>query len=184
MPNVSGGIASFVDNAGRAVIYGLEAELRAVPTDNLQFVAAFGYTNADYKEFYTYIAGGTTPVDVANQRVFQNTPEFVINANFTWSMDVGGGRLGITPAVALRSAQSMFEIPNALLDQPATVLVDASVNWTSADERFTLGVHGRNLTDERYRVGGYNFPGALFGNSIIGYYGPPRTVAVTAGVRF
>jgi iron complex outermembrane receptor protein len=184
VPNVSGGIASFVDNAGRAVIYGLEVEMRAVPTPNLQFVAAVGYTSADYKEFFTYIAGGTTPVDVSDQRSFQNTPEFVANANMTWSTDLAGGRLAITPAIALRSRQQMFEFAVPLLDQAATVLVDASVNWTSADDRFTLGVHGRNLTDERYRVGGYNFPGALFGNSIIGYYGPPRTVAVTAGVRF
>jgi iron complex outermembrane receptor protein len=33
-------------------------------------------------------------------------------------------------------------------------------------------------------VGGYNFPGALTGNSIIGFYGPPRTFTITAEVRF
>ena len=178
------GIASVVDNAGRGVIYGLEIEARAVPSRNLQFTAMFGYTNADYKEFLTFIAGGTTPVDVADERVFQNTPEFVANVSATYSADVAGGRLSLTPALALRSAQSMFEIPTPLLDQQATVLIDASLNWVDASERFSLGVHGRNLTDERYRVGGYNFPGALFGDSVIGYYGPPRTVAVTAGYRF
>jgi iron complex outermembrane receptor protein len=181
-PNV--GVASVVDNAGQAKIWGFELEMRAVPTDNLQLNLAFGYINADYKEFLTFIAGGTEPVDVADQRVFQNTPEFVINANATWSNPLFGGRLDLIPAVALRSKQSMFEIPNALLDQPATVIVDAAANWTSDDNRFTLNLAARNLTDERYRVGGYNFPGALLGNSIIGFYGPPRTVAVTAGVRF
>jgi iron complex outermembrane recepter protein len=181
-PNV--GVASVVDNAGQARIYGLEIEMRAVPTDNLQFTAAFGYTNARYNEFLTFIAGGTTPVDVADQRVFQNTPEFVVNASATWSNPLFGGTLALTPAVALRSEQGQFEIPNALLDQPATVIVDASVNWTSGDDRFMVGVHGRNLTDEKYRVGGYNFPGALLGNSIIGYYGPPRTISLTADVSF
>jgi iron complex outermembrane receptor protein len=181
-PNV--GVASVVDNAGQATIYGFELEMRAVPTDNLQLTMAFGYTHANYDEFLTFIAGGTTPVDVADQRVFQNTPEFVVNASATWSNPLFGGRLDIIPAVALRSEQSQFEIPNPLLDQPATVIVDASVNWTSADDRFTIGVHGRNLTDEKYRVGGYNFPGALLGNSIIGYYGPPRTISVMAGVKF
>jgi iron complex outermembrane receptor protein len=181
-PNV--GVASVVDNAGQAEIYGFELEMRALPTDNLQLNLAFGYTHAEYKEFLTFIAGGTTPVDVADQRVFQNTPEFVINANATWSVPLLGGKLDITPAVALRAAQSMFEIPNPLLDQGPTVIVDAALNWTDASNRFTLGLHGRNLTDEQYRVGGYNFPGALLGNSIIGFYGPPRTVSVTAGVRF
>lgn len=181
-PNV--GVASVVDNAGQAEIYGFELEVRAIPTDNLQLNLAFGYTKADYKEFLTFIAGGTTPVDVADQRVFQNTPEFVVNANAVWSNPLFGGRLDVIPAIALRSEQAMFEIPTPLLDQPATVIVDAAVNWTSADERYTVGVQGRNLTNELYRVGGYNFPGALLGNSIIGYYGPPRTISVTAGVRF
>ena len=181
-PNV--GVASVVDNAGQATIYGFELEMRALPTDNLQFNLAFGYTFADYDEFLTFIAGGTTPVDVADQRVFQNTPRYVVNANLTWSNPLFGGRLDIIPAIALRSEQSMFEIPNALLDQPATVIADVAVNWTSDDNRFTLGVQGRNLTNELYRVGGYNFPGALLGNSIIGYYGPPRTISVMAGINF
>ncbi len=183
-PDVAGGIASFVDNAGKARIWGFEAEARMVPTDNFQVQFAFGYTNAKYLEFFTYILGGTTPVDVSDQRVFQNTPELSMSATATWSMDVAGGRLSIMPSVSHRSKVSMFEIPTPALDQPGYVLVDASVNWTSPDDRFNIGVHGRNLTDTRYRVGGYNFPGALFGNSIIGYYGAPRTFSVTAGYRF
>ena len=178
-----GVIASFVDNAGRADIWGIEAELRAVPTENIQFQTSIGYIKAKYKEFWTYIAGGTTPVDVSDQRFFQNTPEFTINSSLTWSTDLAGGRLSITPSVTLRSSIHMFEYVSPL-DQQGYILADASANWTSGDERFTLGVHARNLTDERYRVGGYYFPGALYGNSIIGYYGPPRTVAVTAGYRF
>jgi iron complex outermembrane receptor protein len=51
-------------------------------------------------------------------------------------------------------------------------------------ERWSLGVHARNLTNKRYRVGGYNFPGAAFGNSLIGYYGPPRTVTGTVEFKF
>ena len=95
-----------------------------------------------------------------------------------------GGRLSVTPAVSLRSDVSMFEIPTPALDQDGYFLVDASANWVAPDERLTVGVNLRNLTDERYRVGGYNFPGALFGNSIIGYYGPPRTATVNIGYRF
>ncbi|MGE0775623.1 MAG: TonB-dependent receptor, partial [Sphingomonadaceae bacterium] len=101
-----------------------------------------------------------------------------------WSTDVGDGRLSVTPAMSLRSDFNMFEIPTPTLDQGGYVLVDASVNWVSGDDRWTIGVHGRNLTNERYRVGGYNFPGALFGDSVIGYYGPPRTFTGTVGYKF
>ncbi len=178
-----GVIASFVDNAGRATIWGLEAEFRAVPDRNLQVQAAIGYTNAKYNEFLTWIAGGNSPVDVSNQRFFQNTPEFTISSSVTWSTDLAGGRLSVTPSLMLRSSIYMFEYAS-MLDQQGYVLADASVNWTSGDDRFTLGVHGRNLTDTRYRVGGYYFPGALYGNSVIGYYGAPRTFSATAGVKF
>lgn len=184
VPNVLGGIASFVDNAGSADIWGAEAEARIVPSRNFSATMTLGYTNADYKEFLTFIGGGTTPVDVADQRVFQNTPEFTASASATWSADLMGGRLSVTPAVSLRSDVSMFEIPTPALDQDGYFLVDASANWVAPDERLTVGVNLRNLTDERYRVGGYNFPGALFGNSIIGYYGPPRTATFNIGYRF
>ncbi len=184
VPNINGGIASFVDNAGKADIYGLEIEGRMVPSRNFSAQVSFGYTNADYKEFLTFINGGTTPVDVSNQRVFQNTPEFTAAASFTASTDFAGGALSVTPEVTLRSDYSLFEIPTPALDQDGYALVNASVNWLSDNGRYRLGMALRNLTDERYRVGGYNFPGALFGNSIIGYYGPPRTATATFEVRF
>ncbi|MBX3593532.1 TonB-dependent receptor [Sphingomonas sp.] len=182
-PAAGGTIASFVDNAGKAVIYGFEAEARVVPSRHFSTSFVLGYTNADYKEFFTYIAGGTTPIDVSDQRVFQNTPKWTANASATWSEDFAGGTLSFTPAISMRSDISMFEYTSPL-DQDGYFLVDASANWTSGDGRYRIGVAGRNLTDERYRVGGYYFPGALFGNSIIGYYGPPRTFTATVEVRF
>ncbi|WP_230771040.1 TonB-dependent receptor [Sphingomonas sp. Leaf4] len=184
VPNVAGGIASFVDNAGKADIYGVEIEGRMVPSRHFSAQVSLGYTNADYKEFLTFVGGGTTPVDVANSRVFQNTPEFTAAASFTASTDVAGGTLSITPEVTLRSDYSLFEIPTPALDQDGYALVNAAANWISEGGRYRLGVALRNLTDQRYRVGGYNFPGALFGNSVIGYYGPPRTATATFEVRF
>jgi iron complex outermembrane receptor protein len=47
-----------------------------------------------------------------------------------------------------------------------------------------LSVNLRNLTNERYRVGGYNFPGVFTGNSVIGFYGPPRTATFSIEYRF
>lgn len=184
VPALPSGIASFVDNAGKGEIYGFELETRMVPSRHFQASVVVGYTNADYKEFFTFIGGGTTPVDVSNARAFQNTPEWTANASFTWSNDVAGGVLAFTPSVSLRSDIQMFELATPALDQDGYALVEASLNWTSGDGRYRLGIAGRNLTDARYRVGGYNFPGALTGNSVIGYYGPPRTVTGTFEIKF
>ena len=184
VPALPSGITSFVDNAGKAEIYGFELETRMVPSRHFSASLVLGYTHADYKEFLTYIGGGTTPVDVADQRAFQNTPEWTANASATWSEDLAGGTIAFTPAVSLRSDIQMFEIATPALDQDGYALVEASLNWTSEGGHYRIGVAGRNLTDTRYRVGGYNFPGALTGNSVIGYYGPPRTVTGTLEVRF
>ena len=183
-PSAAGGVVSFVDNAGRGEIWGVELELRAVPSRYFSMNAAFGYTNADYKEFLTFIGGGTTPVDVSDQRDFQNTPAITASVSATASVDVMGGLLSFTPAVALRSDAQLFEFATPLLDPDGYAVLDASFNWLSGDERLKLSLNLRNLTDKQYRVGGYNFPGALFGNSIIGYYGPPRTATVSVEYRF
>ena len=178
------GVASFVDNVGDSKIKGAELEIRAVPSDNLSLNLAVGYTDAKFKRFITYDPISGTNIDVSDQRGFQNTPEFTVSFAPVLSADVAGGKLSLAPSVSMRSDSQQFEANNPLLDQDGYVLVDASVNWTSGDGRFSLGLHGRNLTDEVYKIGGYAFPGALFGNSVIAFYGPPRTVTATAAFNF
>jgi iron complex outermembrane receptor protein len=177
-------VVSSVENAGASRIYGLELEGRIIPHDDLQVTFAVGYTNAKFKEFLSL---GTDLVvrDVADQRLFQNTPTWNGNVTVHYTKDLGSaGRIAFTPALSFRSDYSLFEVANPVLDQDAYELVDASLVWTSDNDRFQLGLHGRNLFDKQYRVGGYNFPGALLGNSIIGFYGPPRTFTLSAGVKF
>ncbi|MES2498018.1 MAG: TonB-dependent receptor [Pseudomonadota bacterium] len=178
-------VVSSVDNVGKSRIYGWEMEMRAVPDRNFQVQASVGYTNAKFKEFLTLDPATLTIRDFADERVFQNTPKYTANVSATLGHDFDGlGRVTVTPALSYRSGYSLFEVPNPVLDQKSYQLVDLSIVWTSDDKRFSLAGHGRNLFDRKYRVGGYNFPGALTGNSIIGFYGPPRTFTVTGEVRF
>ena len=177
-------IASFVDNAGDSKIFGVEMEARAVLSPNFSVTGAFGYIDAEFKRFTVFDLASGQNIDVANARVFQNTPKYTASIAPTFTHDLGGGSLAITPSLSYRSAYSQFEIPNAILDENGYELVDASIVWTSGDDRFQIAAHGRNLFDTRYKIGGYNFPGALFGNSIIAFYGPPRTYTVSAQVKF
>ena len=122
--------------------------------------------------------------DISDQVVLQNAPEWTGYFGLTWQSQLAGGELVVTPSVSYRDDYSQFEFPNPTLDQEAYALVDLSAIWTAPSERWSIGVFGKNLTDEEYRVGGYNFPGALFNNSIIGYYGPPRTVTGSIQIKF
>ena len=116
--------------------------------------------------------------------VLQNAPKYTGYFGLTWRGQMAGGALAVTPSISYRDDYSQFEFPNAVLDQEAYSLVDLSVVWTAPNDKLTLGVYGKNLTDEEYRIGGYNFPGAAFNNSVIGYYGPPRTVSAMLQVKF
>jgi iron complex outermembrane receptor protein len=177
-----GGIASFVDNVGSSTFYGAEFEGRLEILDSLTANFAVGYLNSDFEEFLRYNLTTMTYEDISDQVVLQNAPEWTGYLGLTWIGDVAGGELAVTPSVAYRGDYSQFEFPNPILDQQAYTLVDLSVVWTDPSDRFTVGLYGKNLTDEEYKVGAYNFAGAAFNNSLIAYYGPPQTV--TASVQF
>ncbi|MGZ8363870.1 MAG: TonB-dependent receptor [Caulobacteraceae bacterium] len=195
------GIASVVDNVGSATLWGWEFEGRAHLTDWLSANLALGYISTEFNEYLAFIPGAsgaqcspnaTVPpspagcsVDVADQRDIQNTPDWTGSFGLTFSHDLGDhGLITFTPRASYRGDSQMFEAATPLLDQQAYWLFDASVVWTSPDDRYTVGLHGHNLADEEYRVGGYVFPGALLGNSVTGFYGPPRTFTLSVGAKF
>lgn len=185
LPTVPPTVVSFVDNAGAATIQGAELEGTILFTDAFSAVFQVGYTDAEFDEFVTFDPATGTRRNLADQRDFQNTPEWTGAVSFTYRIDLGeAGELSLIPSVSYRDEYQLFETPIPLLDQDAYTLVDASINWSSTSDKLRLGLHGRNLTDEEYRVGGYNFPGALFGNSINGFYGPPQTFWLSANYRF
>ena len=177
-------IASFVDNVGSSTIYGAEFEGALSLTDYLTANVAIGYLKAEFDEFQRFNLTTRVFENIANLVVLQNAPEFTGYFGMTWRGQLAGGDLAITPSVSYRDSYSLFEFPNPILDQDGYALVDLSAVWTSPDDRYTIGVFGKNLTDEEYRVGGYTFPGALFNNSLIGYYGPPRTFTASLAVKF
>jgi len=178
------GIASFVDNVGQSTISGAEFEGSLFMTDNLTANFAVGYLEAEFDEFIRYNLVTQAYEDISDQVVLQNAPKWTGYLGLTWRGDLAGGELAVTPSVSYRDDYSQFEFPNPILDQEAYSLVDLSIVWTDPTDRYTLGLYGKNLTDEEYRVGAYTFPGALFNNSLIGYYGPPQTVTASLQVKF
>jgi iron complex outermembrane receptor protein len=158
----------------------------------------YSHIDAKYKEWI--VANGANLVNVAQFAQFQNTPKNTANlsATYDWAQAVMGhaGTLSLNGGVSYKSKvyQSEFTsltgvpsldavVPqNLMLSQDSYSLVDAGLVWTSADKRIQVGLHGRNLTDKRYKVAGYAFGG--FFNSITTFYGDPRTYKVTASYKF
>ncbi|MEM0928970.1 MAG: TonB-dependent receptor [Pseudomonadota bacterium] len=190
-------------NAGEAEFFGVELEGSMLWSDDLTgagdtFTTAYslGVIDAEYTEFEALVEG--QPTDVSDVRVVQNTPETTASFSTTYTRPVAGGDLSILTVTSYRSEVNQFEIPNAFIDQDGYTLFDASIVWKSSDRRFTVGVHGKNLTDEEYRVAGYSFLAQNQDGSFIepltptlgttgiatSFYGPPRQIFATVEVNF
>lgn len=179
------GFAGLTTNAGKAEVSGFELEAVARFTDALTVTAVLGIIDADYTE---WLVGAIDPdtgdaifIDISGDRVFQNTPETTANLRFRYEWPLGGGNLALLGSYSYRASSHQFEIADPIVDQESFSLVDASIVWASESGRYEIGLHGRNLGDEEYRAASYNFPSV---DSVIGYYGPPRTVTGTFKANF
>ncbi|MEO0575653.1 MAG: TonB-dependent receptor [Pseudomonadota bacterium] len=170
-------------NAADADITGAELEGTAYFTDTLSMNVSVGYMQAVFNEFIDAFGN-----DVASQRVFQNTPDWTAQGRLNYQREMplfgNNGDLSLSAAVSYRSAASQFEVPNPLLDQPSFNIWDASAVWSDSDGHWTVGLHGKNLADEEYKVAGYFFPTLGLESSITAFYGNPRTFTATLDYRF
>ncbi len=192
------GFAGSLTNAGKAKIKGLELEAVAYLTSNLNVSAMYSHIDAEYREWM--VANGAGLVNIAGSVEFQNTPKNSGNiaVNYDWPMTIMGrsGSMSLMNAASYKSRVYQTEIArptgvaaldltvpgNLMLAQNGYALWDASLVWTSSDRKVQVGLHGRNLTDRRYKTAGYNFSG--FFNTITAFYGDPRTVRATVNVKF
>ena len=156
-----GGVQTFIGvttNAGRARIKGVEFEGNAVLARDLGTTGgalnlswSVGYMDAKYLRFID--ARG---IDVANTRKIQNTPDWTASGTLGYSAPIGDGSLTVSGTASYRGASQQFELRTPMLDQPSYTLFDANLVW-EVNDMLSFGVHGRNLTDKRYVVAGYNF---------------------------
>jgi iron complex outermembrane recepter protein len=202
-----GNVQTFVGvttNAGKARINGVEFEGSGVARDILgegdkvSLSVSVGYIDAKYLRFID-----ARNIDVAGARSFQNTPKWTVSQTISYAVPVGSGAINASTTLAYRGNSQQFELRTPQLDQPAYLLWDANLVWNSEGDRWSFGIHGRNLTNKRYIVSGYNFlsqnpdtgnlnrtgAGALIPTLgregiLTAYYGNPRQVFATVGVKF
>lgn len=181
-------------NAGAGTLWGIELEGTAVLAEQLfndsdLFSTGFslGYIDAQYDEFIDAFGN-----DVAKQRVFQNTPDWTGSLRLTYDTPFNillkEGRLTINQLTSYRGDSSQFEVRSPL-DQEAYALYDLSLRWKQNGSRWGFSLTGKNLSDERYKVAGYNFINPVTNAPTLGlegvlnaYYGDPRTF--TFGVDY
>ncbi|SDA11752.1 iron complex outermembrane recepter protein [Sphingomonas sp. NFR15] len=205
---VVGGVQTFcgiTTNAAKATIKGAEFEGNATLArgfagqgSTITFATTVGYIDAKYDRFIA----GTPPTDVSQYRVFQNTPKWSVSGTLGATLPVASGSLNGSTTVSYRSLTHQFETASPFLDQPAYTLVDANLVYSFGKGRYSIGVHGKNLTGETYKIGGYqyinvNVAGTPIRTPAGGYtptlgkegiatafYGNPRQVLATVTAKF
>ena len=220
----AGGAANFcglTSNAGKARIRGVEWEGNARiiggpgTAQRLNFGWSLGYLDGQFKEFTSVVLfePNGTPIpapgvvrNIADALSIQNTPKWTASGTLTYLVEVAGGDLNLNSTLSYRSNSQQFELPVPLLDQKGYSLWDASAVYTLPGGRYSIGLHGKNLTDKQYITAGYNFllqnpytgqfilpngqpgfsPALGLGQEgvLTGYYGNPRQVFVSLSAKF
>jgi iron complex outermembrane recepter protein len=192
-------------NAGKARMKGLELEGRATLArdfagagSTLRFNGTLGYIDGQYRRFINNLG-----VDVSAFRALQNTPKWTWSAGMNAAVPAGSGMLAAAGTLSYRSNTQQFEAPSPYLDQKGYALLDASLVYTLDGGRYSIGVYGKNLTNERYKTSGYQFvavnpttglpvlnaaglPTSTLGRegTVTAFYGNPRQVFATISVKF
>ncbi|MGN6278554.1 MAG: TonB-dependent receptor [Sphingomonas sp.] len=183
-------------NAAKARMKGIEFEGNAVLArdfagqgSSINLAATAGYIDAKFDRFIDAFGN-----DVHNTQVFQNTPKWTLSGTLGATLPVGSNQLDLSTTVSYRSKTYQFQSPIPWLDQPGFALWDANMTYSFADDRYSIGVHAKNILNKHYIIAGYNYvaqnPDGTY-KSTLGlhgvadaFYGNPRQVLLTATAKF
>ncbi len=173
----------FLDNVAETSANGIEVEITYAATDNLTFDFALGYIDSKIEE------NNAVPPLLG----LSNTPDYTFNLATNYVLESDVGDFVFNAGYYYRDDYRLFETSDLLL-QDGFGILNLSVSWQSVDGDWYASLHGKNLNDKEYLVGGYDFvgvaedgsflPGLGGDQTLIGYYGDPRTVQLTVGYRF
>lgn len=193
-----------VFNAGKATVWGIEAETLIKLSDYDTFTASFTYLHSRYKDFlgqynvFTVPGTGsdltsvgdlnpaTTAIEQPNfaGNTTPYSPEFSITVGYDHVFDLGSA--GTVKASAFTTFKSEYftDFYNYNdLKQKALTSTDLSLEYKPENKMFSVTAFVRNLEDTRALVyGGYVAAGP---DDILNWgYGSPRTYGIRVGVEF
>ena len=180
-------------NADESEGYGFEAELEALPTDNLLLSAGLSYNHTEFLDD-TLIApgcgGGCTVrdpavFDVAGRRIgfdisgnsFPYAPEWIAQFTARYSFDLFGGQAYALTDWAYKGEHRFFLYESAEYFEEGYWEGGLRLGWQSANGA-GISVFARNITDEERLEGAIDF------NNLTGFVNEPRTFGVEARLSF
>ena len=145
---------SVVSNAAAAETYGVEMDVQAALTDELQIAGNASIMSAKYVNYPNaqfarpLVAGGTllATFNAAGNRL-PASQEFSANIALDYDTAVGNGRVHFNLTGAYQG--DYFFEPDNYVRQPAYVTLNTSLRYTFPGEKFSISIFGTNLFDEQ-----------------------------------
>ncbi len=177
-----GGQETLFFNAAEMTVKGIEAEGAWAATDALTFHYNVSYMDAKFNKFEADTNfDGIIDVDLSGEPVTR-APEWMGSIDGSYAYNLDSGSLEFKARVSyedesVSSYSDLAPIYHTYLD--SRTLLDASISYYDAQDRFYLRLLGANLTDERYKTGSLSV-GALW---IMSAYGSPRYFGLEFGTK-
>ncbi len=168
---------NFLTNLEDASIKGMEAELQWRPTEALSFNLGLGLLDTKNRDPGVNFNGpfGNAP------RVLPNSPEKTLNASVSYDLPLANGSFIRFFTDFVWEDDHYKEIVNNL-EIDSQYLWNGRISWFSADDKWSLALWGKNLTNEVYVVDTLTDPiGSGWGVYVVGM---PRTYGVSATYHF
>ena len=186
------GVPSVYNGAG-AKIYGADIDLDVAASEHLLISGGLEALHSEFKSFpcADYFVGGPNLSSPACPSVGPTLPylrsavgnRLPMTPNFSASLTIDYHRplWGGTGAVAVTDSYtgSFFWEPNNTLKQPAYHLLNATMSWTSPDQRRVIRLWAKNINDVRYSTEVASAP-----TGVAQAYAPPRTYGFTLGLKY
>jgi iron complex outermembrane receptor protein len=137
---------TYIRNAGKSQIYGLEIEGSALLTREDRFDGYIGYLHAKFTDFL--LASGGTNVQLAGNRPPQS-PRLSLNAGYQHRFALPNGA-GLTGRVQTHFETTSYLTVNNYPDdrQGSYTRTDAMLTYGSQDDKWSVEAYGRNLEDK------------------------------------
>ena len=163
----------FISNVGGAASTGIELELGARAAPGLDLFTAVGYTHARFSS-----GSFSSGLSVDGNKI-PNTPDYTVSAGAQYSREIGSATIQARADAVFYGAFE-YDDHNSL-GQDAYSLVNLRLGVSGG---FLLGEFLiRNAFDTRYIPFAFAYPG-LAPSGFMGEMGAPRTISLSAGVRF
>jgi iron complex outermembrane recepter protein len=172
------------ENAGEAEVKGIEFELHALLSESLTLNMSGAWVDSEYTEYTTADPElGGAPADLSGNQL-SNSPEYSFNIGLTYDHQLGNGAaIGARLAAAWKDEIFFDSFNRPELKSDSYTIVDADVSYTTTDEKWLLGLYGRNLGDEDVPVSG-SIGSGFFGFPVNQRYTVPRTYGVRVQYTF